>query len=406
MIKLRSTVSSAPAVLSVLFVVMLFIPFIERFTRIVPSESLYNVAKEGGLKRPTRLTITSGKYQNHFEKWFLHNCGLWEILVKIQNTLNYHIFQIVSSRYGGETLMGAGHALHDRVYLMDRNGLPYGRDKKILTLDPDVQAQQLKKLQDYFEAQGKTFLVVIHPTKPLVHPEWVSGDEKLSEVRERYFPKLEKQIKARGVNYFHLMVSENEKEFPIFSKSGAHMTSYGKCLSAKGIVDFVSQRNGSMSRIDCKLDGKLVPPYGEDLDLLRLLNAWKTEQSISLVPSFTLEKAEPLKHSQARLLALGTSYVFGLIKAFEQAHTFGTTDFIFYKKSRYYGKNLGTSEEKKGAKKYLTSHHDISFALEHDVIMLEATEARAHQLGFGFVEDVISQIDKGIVQLPVAKKKK
>jgi hypothetical protein len=104
-------------------------------------------------------------------------------------------------------------------------------------------------------------------------------------------------------------------------------------------------------------------------------------------------------------LAIGTSYVFGLIKAFEEAQSFSDTNFIFYKKSRYYGKNLGTDQQKKGAKKYLASYHDISFALSHDVIILEATEARVTQIGFGFVEDVVRQISLGVDKMPEDSKK-
>lgn len=387
--------------MSALFCLAVMLPIVERLTHLIPSESLYNVAKEGRLKRPTRGGFTSGKFQSHFERWFLHNCGLWELLVKAQNTLNYHLFNIVSSRYGGETLMGAYKALHDRVYLMDMNGLAYGRRRKTVTPDPQKQVDQLKKLQDFFVSKGKVFLVVLHPTKPLVHPEWVSENQMIHSPNPRYFPKFEAALKSAGVTYVHLQPPANEKEFPLFSKSGAHMTSYGKCLSAQGVVDaIIASRGDVMSRIQCVLDNTLVPAYGEDLDLLRLLNAWETEQSTSMVPGFALKKNTPQLKSHTKLLAIGTSYVFGLIKAFEEADSFSDTNFIFYKKSRYYGKNLGTDQQRKGAKKYLASHHDISFALSHDVIILEATEAKATQIGFGFLEDVIRQINLGVDKMP------
>jgi len=78
----------------------------------------------------------------------------------------------------------------------------------------------------------------------------------------------------------------------------------------------------------------------------------------------------------------------------EKAKIFSDIDFLFYKKSHYFRKNLLSDNPRKGSRVDRKHLHSIDWILSHDIIVLEVTEARAHQIGFGLYTSINKQLTK------------
>jgi hypothetical protein len=389
-----------------IFACILLLSLTQKATSLFPRVSLSNVEIIRNRPLFSFKAFLNTSWQKQFEEWYLHQSGFFGTLVKTGNSINYHLFQSTNPNYQTDnaTLIGAKHALFDKIYCNDLNG------KYIVSLSEDeLKIRALKKLQKYLQERNIQFLLLIHPNKAVFNPEWVSDDLKMREPKTRTVERLVPLLKANGINVLNL---EDEllttKE--LFPKSGAHLNSFGKCLSAAATSSYLNENlktsaaHRGIPIFQCIKNGLYSKSKNADLDLINLLNVWNTAKSRTMVPQFVVEYTSKLNNTfnknestslphreelrRPSLLIIGTSYVFGLLKAFDSVKAFSSTDFIFYSTSHYFSRNRYTNLEKRGKKKFSNELYELDFVKKHDIVILESTSARLHQLGFGFLEEI------------------
>ncbi len=369
-------------IFNIVFVIAILIAPAAVYLPIVPKVSLINVEKVKKPKIKKQKDFTEGLYQRILDVWAYQQSGLWSLFVKAQNTINYHVFNLASEKYSNETLMGNNKVLFDRIYVNDLNG-------RYLSETPDLLsfAAQIRKFQDLLESHGKQFLVIIHPSKTVMNPDWVADSFKVGEIKPRMLEILEPSMKEAGVNYVKVSEVFTDRKVRYWPASGAHLNSLGKCLSAKALLDYFRKAGKvALPEIHCNYSAeKLTEAKGEDLDLVRLINAWQTWRSVSKVPKVNLQVRSATNESKPSALFVGTSYTFGLLSSLKEAKAFSATDFLFYDKSHYFAENIGQKNERRGKQGFNRKLHSLQFILNHDLIVLETTEARLHQLGFGIL---------------------
>jgi hypothetical protein len=371
--------------LAYIFAIALLIPTLQFLFKPISPVSLFRV--EINRKRPTFdwQQFLDGAFQQNLERWLVQNSGFFGRFTKLNNTINYHLFKVGSSNYKDDTLVGRDYALFDRIYINDLNG-------KYISSTDNIQAEVriLAKLQNYLESKGKTFLLVIHPNKAVSNPDWISFDFKSLAPEKRYIDRIQPWLDQYGIKY--LKVGDQLKPgTQYYVKSGAHFNDLGKCLSAK----LVSERLANNSKFDwpkfdCNITGEQAP-YEEDLDLANLLNTWNVSRSIEPVPTLDL-KIHSTTDNKISIAFYGTSYLFGMLSIFDRVKAFDTVDFMFYSATHYYSRNKKGPKPKYGKKSFQASLQSLKFLERHDIVVLESTEARLHQLGFGLLEKLKSEL--------------
>ncbi len=373
--------SSKQLVLSCCFFGLLVFPAIQYSLQVLPKISLVDTPMQKKFPVLSIQSLLTTEFQQKFEKWLMHNNGLFGWMIKTGNSINYQLFDIGSSRYSSRTIVGAQKALFDKIYLNDFNG-------KYLTKvpDPEAHAKLIKNVQEGMNQQDKAFLLVIHPNKARLNPNWVKESQKVGEPSPGYLARLRPYLDREKINY--LVVSDffNPK-IQYFVKSGAHLNNYGKCFSAKLVNDRLRTLipNADLPQFECELNNRLVSPQDEDLDLANLLNIWDYTPSLEPVPDFKLIVKNTPKERLKALFA-GTSYCFGMLSLFDQVEAFRAVDFLFYNKTHYYSRKKYTPNVQKGKSAFSKKLHRPQFILNHDLLVLESTDARLHQLGFGLLD--------------------
>lgn len=335
---------------------------------------------------PLSLTnYLNGKYQFHLEKNFLQHSGLFGILSQLNNTLNYNVFDQASGLLD-TTIVGKNHSLYDPVYVKDYNGIYPDYDSPVL------KVKRLKFLQDYLEKVGIPFLLVIHPNKVLFHPEWIPESFETSKKEKRFIEDFEPILKKFGIHYVRVAdhLKKGEMNFP---KSGAHMGDISKCRSAKIVSESLNVRYPNLlPEIDCSETNKLTDPDGEDLDLPKTLNVFDYSKSIEKNRAVKMQILKPgIKPLYP--MFLGTSYSFGLIDFLSEAKAFRDTDMVFYVNRIHKKRDILSKKPKDSVIPFKSSVHKKRFLLLHDMFILESTEARLPELGFGFIDRITKEIN-------------
>ena len=368
-----------------IFAIALLVPAIQFTTEILPRPSLFRVDIEREVPKFSWLDFLEGHYQLKLDNWLVQNSGLFGLLTKFNNTLNYRVFGLGSANYKDDTIVGRDYALFDRIYVNDLNG------KYISTTDHlHKHALILRRLQDHLSKLNKPFLLVIHPNKAVLNPNWISWFMRSPAPELRYVERLRPLLDKYKINY--LMVGEQlPKGSPYFVKSGAHFNDLAKCLSAKLVRDRLAELHAKpWSDFGCLQTGEKAPE-SEDLDLSNLLNVWNPAKSIAAVPKIEINNLQ-ITAEKISIAFYGTSYLFGLVDMFDRTKAFDRVDFIFYDATHYYSRNKKGPTPQYGKKKFEARLHSLRFLENHDVIILESTDARLHQLGFGLLEQLAKEL--------------
>jgi hypothetical protein len=368
-----------------IFILALLLPAVQFCTKILPRPSLFRVDIKRELPSFTWNDFLEGQYQLKLDTWLVQNSGLFGLFTKFNNTFNYQIFKLGSSNYKDDTIVGGDYALFDRIYVNDLNG------KYISTTDHlQKHALILKRLQNHLSRLNKPFLLLIHPNKAVLNPDWVSWFMQSPAPEVRYVDRLRPLLDKYNINYL-MIGDELSPKKSYFVKSGAHFNDLGKCLSAKLVRNRLSKLHSKIwSDFECTETGQKAPE-NEDLDLSNLLNVWSANKSIAPVPKIEISNLHATSE-KISIALYGTSYLFGLVEMFDRTKAFDRVDFIFYDATHYFSRNKKGPQPKYGKKKFEPRLHGLKFLESHDVVVLESTDARLHQLGFGLLERLANEL--------------
>jgi hypothetical protein len=363
-------------ILNIFFFALLVVPAIQYFSRIIPEPGLHNVPVERRFPKASKESLLSVKFQNSLERWLIQNTGLFGGMVYLQNSINYHLFHTASSDPTKGSLMGNERSLFDRIYVNDLNGR-----YRSTPLTPEVIAERLKRMQDFLQANGKQFLFVIHPNKALFQPEWVPSSFRIGRSRPRFMDQLRPALDKLDVNYLEVG-TKFDPAVSYFPKSGAHLSYYGMCVGTREVVKALAQKAPKLfPEFECVRKASDRAPKENELDLTDLLNAWGLYPSQAAVPDFTMEVSRPVV-PKLKVLFSGTSYVFGLMKVFDELKAFAQTDFLFYEKSLYSYSKDSTERDRRAPHPVNNKKHlSLAYLLSHDLVIFESTDARVFQVG-------------------------
>ncbi len=347
----------------------LFLPLIQSKTQLI---SLKKLSGAYILSDDTTFTPQgwfSGKFQTHKENYMRDTFGLKNLFIRINNQLEYYLFK---KPHAADIIAGKTGEFYGKDYVSAYTGGDYIGEENIRK-----RIKELVKIQKYMDAHHKLFLVVLAPSKARFNPEALPDEDKYNEHNNyELYAKLAPDAGLNVIDFNKYFIQlKGASKYPLYPKKGTHWTYFGACIAADSIVSYIeNKKHIKMLHTNWQ---NIIPEEasGDELELENEMNLlFPIPREIVGHPQLTYtEDSTRIKPS---LVFIGDSYFWGLTVHYNFWHPFSVI--YFYK----YFTNVYTS-----GSSVVKEVNDDDFANQiknSDVIILESTESKLNNLGWGF----------------------
>lgn len=378
---------------------VLCLPLAQKTFELFPRMRLANVHISHRMPKLTLESFLSGDFQGRFEKWFLQTHGFWGQLVRLNNQLNYQVFQQIDSQYGnGNSFMvGDRYTLFQTRYLRDFNG---DIGPKRLLVKKTVQ--KMKRLSELLEARGKAMIVLISANKLILYPEIVPARYRTPSPNGPRTIELFKEFADKfELPYFEttpfLQSIAHNYDQPFFAKPAAHWNTVAACEVGRELYSRLSEMLQSpIHEIGCGPEIEVKPrPYGEDHDLADVINVWNPDIGFSPTPYVKPTLITREGAIRPSVLYVGTSFVWGLLDVFEPIRAYSEREFFYYGNTNHHAYIPAEGKISKRIRQPQRDKRSLAdIILEKDIVIFEANEARLENVGFSFLDKAIKSLRK------------
>lgn len=349
------------------FGIFVFKP-LDGFFKPVPSPSLDSLTFSNWLDE---------SFQRGFNKAVEDNLGFRNLLIRINNQLNYSLFHYTDNK---KVVIGKNDCLFEEGYITEYTGKDFiGKkeaEKRILTLK---KARYLLKTTKNID-----LILVFEPGKASFHSEYIPDryhPEKRRISNHEYMTGLcrENNILHIDLNAWFLSL-KNKSPYPLYPEYGVHWSKYGTCIAMDTIIRFIEKIRGiKMPRFDYK-DVEYSDQWVDaDFDIEKTLNL--------LFPLSHRPMAYPrirfVSDSLAvkpEVLIIGDSYCWSIYDFRIPQNIFRSWDYWYY--NRVIWPDIWTEN-------HLVSKLNFKEEIEKkEVILIMITEMNLHDAFWGFPEEV------------------
>jgi hypothetical protein len=211
----------------------------------------------------------SGSFQSQEEKFVNDSFGFRNICVRINNQVDYSLF---NRSHSSDIEIGKNGYLYGTLSM----DCIYGNDF-LGTASISRSVSKLKFINDTLAKLGKIFVLIIAPHKGLVCPEELAEYPYPFRDTTNYevYLKLLKQAQIHVVDfnsYFKTRI--NKTKYPIECKTGVHWSSYGAALAGDSIIRY----------LESVLHIKMPKPVWGDMNLSKAkMHDIDAEQTLNLL---------------------------------------------------------------------------------------------------------------------------
>lgn len=331
-----------------------------------------------------------GTYQEDLSKYINQYIGLRSYFVRTDNQITISLFKQTSPKTGSQLVIGKDKFLIETAYVRALNN-KYSFDNVAVR----KSAEQLQKIQNYLKSKNKALLLIIAPSKAELYKERIPNEFLDKEIPAALTQTvaLKNHLNELNVNFvdgptiFNKL--KNELNFPVFPNTGAHWSYYSACLMLQTIIANVEkQLTTKMLELDCGEASNIRGPMGTDKDLLNLINIWWPRDFMT-DNHYSLSKVnEPANFTRPRMLIVGDSFVWQLLKYSDKYNLFSQRDYFYYFNANHSKRGIipnGKIDLEKLDWKRIFS--------EKDVVLIEINEIYISTLGFGFLDHAVKYIE-------------
>jgi hypothetical protein len=322
---------------SILFLLLLALPFLQRQTRIFPEPLLNGV--ESAKIRPSLSAASwfSGTYAKEFEDYFSSVLGFRGLMVKLHNQFRASLFNDIRRDKGTRILLGKDNWLFEGIYTDFLAQNPSMSHKQL-----EGFSQLLAKVQTQLAEQGILFFFIISPSKAEIYKEKLPESflatlppKKGLTNRERLIPLLQQQ----GVHYLdshdQFMQIKPDADL-LFAPGGTHWNYYGSFLVCRELITRINENNRVPLPVPELKAVKRMQARGTDQDLTLLLNLLWFSSDRSATTPYPEVAVQALEIEQRPdILMVGDSFAFTLIDAMYTAKIANHIDLLYYNKRRF-----------------------------------------------------------------------
>lgn len=324
-------------------------------------------------------------FHNKIDEYIIQNFPGRELLVRTKNQLMYSLFDVSPNNsiakigdtlYSTEALNYYYHGLH----MVDESVV-------------DNLISKLSLLNTLCKNRGKILVVVTTPTKPrYVNDEIPFADDIILAYQQNYGEKsydvFKRKMRNTSINYFdaidyidtHKEII-NDKDAPLFYKSGHHWSNYKGNLVGIGFLNFLKNNVGmNLPSIKVVASPSEVPAY-PDADLFNVLNIYDKPNENFVSSDVSFVEFVP---SDIDYLIQGGSFLGELLLPFI---TIGLNNKVIHIENKNciynnYVDNVQFEDYDDLDKKINLLRQLRDF----DVIMLEINELNIYNASFGFID--------------------
>ncbi|MFL5764796.1 MAG: alginate O-acetyltransferase AlgX-related protein [Bacteroidia bacterium] len=355
---------------------LLLLPILQNLTGVFTIDSLNGYFRPVDLPELTWEHWMSGTYQPTAAQFVEEHTGLRNVLIRINNQVNYSFF---NKPAGDGVTPGKNGNFFIRTYIDAYTGNDFaGKDAS------DERMHKLRFLQDEWEKNGKTFVLVLAPGKASFYPEDIPDEFLATAKTPTNYQYTRKKCDDLGIHYLDMnayfcSLKKNAKtKYLYYPRCGTHLSKYGSEVMADTIVKYI-EKVRAIDLPDLAMKGmKYKGPNYLDDDITELINLFSPPENPSMEEPDLVFTDGPGK-TRPRVITIGDSYYEGLIYTKIPKRLFRDSQYWQYNKYVY-----SDSMTLNGMMENL----DVKTELEKsDVIMILATEATLFRLSYGFIDD-------------------
>ncbi len=302
------------------------------FTRDKSSFTLWlrNGSLSGQQIRPqevplSRAAVLSGRYQSTLAENYNVRFTGRELMIRCINEVYLRLLRTSSA----SVLVGPHFSLLETAYAEEYCLARHDADA-FRTL-----ADDLRRLQDFCDARGTAFALVITPSKAAIYPESLPACW-----RERYQPGardydlLLPLLRARDIRFVdgHRLAAEMKPaaRVPLFPLGGVHWGATTGLAATDALLELLAGQGLNVQPIryaDTRLSWQ---PAGEDADMASLLNTVETlRYPVSVV---TVAPQEPTGGERPTAVFIGGSFLWKILYPLAASRQFSEMEYYFYYK--------------------------------------------------------------------------
>ena len=170
-------------------IIITILVFIVILMEVLTLGKVFGIVSESGVsgmevkERFPRLSLGSlwkGACQEGLERWLAARLCLRVTLVRIDNQINYSLFDEISSKANTKVILGVNKWLFEKAYVDSFNNLDAVPSSVL-----EGKIQSLKKLQIALKEKGIPFLFAITPSKASIYPEYINPKYLIANKQEK-----------------------------------------------------------------------------------------------------------------------------------------------------------------------------------------------------------------------------
>ncbi len=217
------------------------------------SKNVAMIAKENRKITPfPKESLKSKKFYINFENWY-------------QDRLRYRDKAIESWRKANFKM---GVILKDNIFIGKNNWL-FNKHNAIKNLrDEQIKVNNIKKLQEYCNAKGKQFILMVPPTKESIYRDCFPQHEQ-RKIKDYYVweNKLRSLTKENNINYLsvtdELFERRKVNNDELYFNDDHHWSYYGSYVAAEVLLNRIKEQNDKLLDAKLILDGSVRDAYKE-----------------------------------------------------------------------------------------------------------------------------------------------
>lgn len=356
-------------------VALLFIPLLQNrlhIFRIPPLNGDFVLPEKPVLEKAGWL---SGDFQVKYDPYLEQRLGLHNLLVRINNQIDYSLFNKVHAE---GVVIGEHHVLHERDYIRAWTGEDFIGEKTW-----DKKLGRLKFVQDHLKrTYGIDLILILEPSKARFSPETLpegSAERKKEPSNYTYIVnKLNKlNIRFLDLNSYYLMLKDTSR-YELYPKYGVHWSVYGMTLMADTMIKYI-ERLRQIDMPDIHISNIIISDSlrDTDYDAAKPLNLlFELPHGPMAYPEIHFEDQKG--KTRPDVLVEGDSYYWNIFNSRIPDHCFNNHSFWYF-----------------NALVYPDSYYDSTFVTDldikkevekRDVILIMSTERFLFKYDWGFTD--------------------
>lgn len=363
------------------------LPLVQTRYTLLPKLILHGVEQAEVYPAFTFQNFKTGEFQQAYEKWWNQNFGLKEYFVKTNNQIYYTLLS--QTPPNSQVWVGKNKQLIEGGYISEYLNFIQPIDSKAL----EAEVQKMKTLQDILRGQGKTFLVMITPSKAAIYPEYIPDQLKYLQINTiRNYDLLVPLFDKYGINYVdgHKITKEqkSKSKYAMFPKGGTHWNYLAAYYTTEKVIEKIEELTGKRMK-EIGLSGvESVKPVGTDRDLADLVNLWIPPTNYSSPHPVLTAKSSGTEYKPTILME-GASFSEQFINTLKSENVYKSIDFYFYYHTLITFKEGNMDGSIKGEVNKKNLKKDIQ---NHDIIILELNEQSVGNIKNGFLQDIMNAL--------------